>query len=133
MDMTQQNLYGLFYDIYMLKILLGENQDKTAEKVAEINALRAGASSQPVLGDKLARLHGELSALIAEEEKLERMYLNICDTARMLIDGIDDDAVAAALRLHYVNGLNWFQTSLCTGVPCIRRKCREFLRKGGGK
>ena len=64
---------------------------------------------------------------------IESEYLRFCDTGRRYLDSIPDPKMALALRLHYINGLNWRETALQMGDTRMRRQCRDFLRKAGRK
>ena len=80
------------------------------------------------LREKAAKNNDSLTLRLSE--LTEKLYLKACDTARILIDNIEDDAVRLGLRLHYVNGICWYETALLTSDAKIRQKCRKYIKEG---
>lgn len=124
-------LSRLFSEIKELKEQLVEKEDVVEKLAAKIttNYALTPESAYPALSDEQLWMHEEVDALINELEELEDAYFTSCDMARILLSTIEDDSIATALRLHYVNGLSWYVTSLHVGVPDICSKCQAFLRE----
>lgn len=127
----KQFLSRLFFEIQELKEQLIEKEaavEKMAAKITTPYALLP-ESAYPAMSDELLSIHEEVDRLIRELEDVEDACYGRCDMARILLDTIEDQTIATALRLHYVNGLSWRTTAREVGVPDICQKCHDFMKK----
>lgn len=129
----KQFLSRLFSEIQELKEQLIEKEAAVEKMAAQITIPYASATEVifPAMSDEQLSIHEEVDRLIRELEDVEDACYGRCDMARILLDTIEDQIIATALRLHYLNGLSWRATAWEVGVPDIRQKCHDFMKKEG--
>lgn len=131
--MTKEELSQLYYlnrEIKHLKTRIAELEALASSKSSRITGL-PGASG---ISDKV----GTYAVELAELKRLLEINLRkcFCELIKLsgFIESIEDSRMRMIMTLRYIHGLTWQQVAMRIGEhdeQYPRRKCREFLERGG--